>query len=119
MNEFNVLSLFDGISCGQIALNRAGIKYNKYLASEIDENAIKIAQHNYPETIRLGDVREVRGENLPSISLILAGSPCQGFSFAGKQLNFNDERSMLFFEFVRILKEIRIKTQMSFSCLRM
>jgi DNA (cytosine-5)-methyltransferase 3A len=101
----NVLSLFDGISCGQVALNRAGIKYDKYFASEIDKYAIKITQKNYPNTIQLGDIRNIKSIDLPKIDLIIGGSPCQGFSFAGKMLNFNDERSKLFFEFVRLLKE--------------
>lgn len=105
----NVLSLFDGISCGQIALNRIGISYDNYFASEIDKYAIKVTQHNYPNTIQLGDVTTVKGENLPKIDLLIGGSPCQGFSFAGKQLNFNDPRSSLFFEFVRLLKEINPK----------
>lgn len=104
---FNVLSLFDGISCGQIALNRAGIKYDNYFASEIDKNAIKVTQHNYPATIQLGDITKWREWNLPQIDLICAGSPCQGFSFAGKQLNFEDARSKLFFVFVEILEDIR------------
>lgn len=100
----NVLSLFDGISCGQIALERSGIKYDKYFASEIDKYAIQVTQKNYPNTIQLGDIREWEEWELPKIDLILAGSPCQGFSFSGKQLNFNDERSKLFFQFVNILK---------------
>ena len=103
----NVLSLFDGISCGQLALNRAGIKYDNYYASEVDDNAISIAKKNFPNMIHLGDVREVTAEKLPKIDLILSGSPCQGFSIAGKQLAFDDPRSKLFFEFVRILKEVR------------
>ena len=101
----NVLSLFDGISCGQIALERAGIKIESYFASEIDKYAIQVAQKNYPNTIQLGDVTKVKGNDLPRIDLLIGGSPCQGFSFAGKQLNFNDPRSKLFFEFVRLLKE--------------
>ena len=101
----NVLSLFDGISCGQIALERAGIKIESYFASEIDKYAIQVAQRNYPNTIQLGDVTKVKGNDLPRIDLLIGGSPCQGFSFAGKQLNFNDPRSKLFFEFVRLLKE--------------
>jgi DNA-cytosine methyltransferase len=104
-----VLSLFDGMSCGQLALNRAGIKYDKYFASEIDKYAIKVTQANYPETIQLGDVTQVKAKNLPKIDLLIGGSPCQGFSFAGKQLNFNDPRSALFFEFVRLLKECKPK----------
>jgi DNA (cytosine-5)-methyltransferase 3A len=105
----NVLGLFDGISCGQIALNRAGIKYDKYFASEIDEHAIKVTQHNYPETIQIGDVLNVKGNELPPIDIIFGGSPCQGFSFAGKGLNFDDPRSKLFFEFVRLRDELKPK----------
>ena len=102
----NVLSLFDGISCGQIALNRAGIKYDNYYASEIDKHAIKVTQHNYPNTIQLGDVTQIKSKNLSKIDLLIGGSPCQGFSFAGKQLNFDDPRSKLFFEFVRLKEEL-------------
>ena len=105
----NVLSLFDGMSCGQIALNRAGISYGKYYASEIDKHAIKVTQHNYPNTIQLGSVTEIKGTDLPQVDLLIGGSPCQGFSFAGKQLNFEDPRSKLFFEFVRLLKECNPK----------
>jgi DNA (cytosine-5)-methyltransferase 3A len=105
----NILSLFDGISCGQIALNRLGINYDKYYASEIDEYAIKVTQHNYPETIQIGDVLNVKGSDLPKIDLMFGGSPCQGFSFAGKGLNFEDPRSKLFFEFVRLRDELQPK----------
>ena len=101
----NVLSLFDGISCGQVALNRTGIVYDNYFASEIDKNAIKVTIANYPNTIQIGSVTEVKSENLPKIDLLIGGSPCQGFSYAGKQLNFNDPRSSLFFEYVRLLRE--------------
>jgi DNA-cytosine methyltransferase len=109
MDGINVLSLFDGISCGRIALERAGIKVNNYFASEIDKHAIKVTQHNYPNTIQLGDVREIKAENLPKIDLLIGGSPCQGFSFAGKGLNFEDPRSKLFFEFARLKNEIKPK----------
>jgi len=105
----NVLSLFDGMSCGQIALERANIKYNKYFASEIDQHAIKVSKNNYPNTIYLGDIIKIKGEDLPKIDLLIGGSPCQGFSFSGKQLNFNDPRSKLFFEYVRLLKETKPK----------
>ncbi len=109
MNEkgITVLSLFDGMSCGRIALREAGIKVNKYFASEIDKHAIKQTQHNFPDTVQLGSVTGVRAADLPHIDLLIGGSPCQGFSFAGKQLNFNDPRSVLFFEYVRILREIQ------------
>jgi site-specific DNA-cytosine methylase len=86
----NVLSLFDGMSCGQIALERAGIKVDKYYASEIDKHAIKVTMSNYPNTIQLGDVTKLDTSMLPKIDLLLGGSPCQGFSFAGKGLNFDD-----------------------------
>jgi site-specific DNA-cytosine methylase len=105
----NVLSLFDGMSCGQIALNRLGLKYENYFASEIDKHAIQVTQHNFPNTIQIGDVTKVKAEDLPQIDLLVGGSPCQGFSFAGKQLNFEDPRSKLFFEFVRLLKECKPK----------
>lgn len=105
----NVLSLFDGMSCGQIALNRLGIKISKYYASEIDKPAIKVTQHNYPDTIQVGDVTKLKGEDFPQIDLLIGGSPCQGFSFAGKKLNFDDPRSILFFEFVRLLDECKPK----------
>lgn len=100
-----VLSLFDGMSCGQIALQKLGIKVKKYYAAEIDKHAIKVAQHNFPETIQLGDVTHIKGSDLDKIDLIIGGSPCQGFSFAGKQLAFDDPRSKLFFEFVRLKNE--------------
>ena len=105
----NVLSLFDGISCGQLALQRASIPVNQYFASEIDKHAIKVTQHNWPNTVQLGSVVNVKAENLPKIDILLAGSPCQGFSPAGKGLNFEDARSKLFFEFVRLLKECKPK----------
>jgi len=105
----NILSLFDGMSCGQIALNKLGIKYDNYYSSEIDQHAIKVTQANYPDTIQVGDVTELKGEDLPQIDLLYGGSPCQGFSIAGKQLNFNDPRSKLFFEFVRMLEETKPK----------
>lgn len=105
----NVLSLFDGMSCGQIALNRVGINYINYFSSEIDEYAIKVTQKNYPQTIQLGDINHIKFNELPKIDLLIAGSPCQGFSFAGKQLNFNDDRSKLFFNFVDALNILKPK----------
>ena len=102
-----VLSLFDGMSCGAIALREAGISVKQYFASEIDRQAIRQTQHNFPDTIQLGNVTDVKATDLPPIDLLIGGSPCQGFSFAGKQLNFSDPRSKLFFEYVRILREIQ------------
>jgi site-specific DNA-cytosine methylase len=120
----NVLSLFDGMSCGQIALNRLGIKYDNYFASEIKKHAIKVTQHNYPGTIQIGDVTKVSYSNgilktsngefkVDKFDLILAGSPCQDFSNLNCKHNIEDfkeyglegEKSKLFFEFVRLLKE--------------
>jgi site-specific DNA-cytosine methylase len=102
--------LFDGISCGQAAFNKAGIKIDNYYASEINEDSIYITQKNFPNTIQLGDVTKLQEEQLkklPKIDILIGGSPCQGFSLAGKQLNFNDTRSRLFFEYVRILNWLR------------
>ena len=104
-----VLSLFDGMSCGRIALDQLGIPVDKYYASEIDKYAIQVAQANYPDTIHVGDICNLDPEDYKDIDLILAGSPCQGFSFAGKQLAFDDPRSALFFEFIRLLKAIKPK----------
>ena len=105
----NVLSLFDGMSCGRIALERLGIPVDNYYASEIDKYAIQVSQANYPDIIQVGDVTELDTSTLPKIDLIMGGSPCQGFSFAGKQLAFDDPRSALFFEFVRCVKELNPK----------
>ena len=104
-----VLSLFDGMSCGQIALDRLGIEVDTYYASEIDKYAIAVAKENYPDTIHVGDITQLDPKDFQDIDLILAGSPCQGFSFAGKQLAFDDPRSALFFEFIRLLKAIKPK----------
>ena len=104
-----VLSCFDGMSCGQIALNRAGIPIEKYYASEIDKYAIQVTQANYPDTIQLGSITEWQSWNIEKPDIIIGGFPCQGFSFAGKQLNFEDERSKLFFVFVDILKHYKPK----------
>ena len=105
----NVLSLFDGMSCGRIALDRLGIEVDTYYASEIDKYAIAVAKENYPDTIHVGDITQLDPKDFQDIDLVLAGSPCQGFSFAGKQLAFDDPRSALFFEFIRLLKAIKPK----------
>lgn len=123
----NVLSLFDGMSCGRLALERAGFPVTNYFASEIDKYAITVARANFPDTVHLGDVTELqthdgrlfvhdeqwqtlnKGAYKRKIDLLIGGSPCQGFSFAGKQLNFDDPRSKLFFEFVRLLKALKPK----------
>ena len=99
MTKFNVLSVFDGMSCAQIALERAGVNYTSYYASEIDKYPIKVTQDNYPDTIQVGDITKLESSSLPEIDLLVGGSPCQGFSVAGKNLNFDDPRSRLFFDF--------------------
>ena len=111
----NVLSLFDGMSCGQIALKNLDVKVDNYYASEIDNYAIQIAKKNFPNTIHLGDVTQIpssvfgaNGFNT-KIDLVMGGSPCQGFSRAGNNLNFDDPRSKLFFEFVRLVEELKPK----------
>ena len=126
----NVLSLFDGMSCGQLAINRAGIKYENYFASEIDKHAMKVTMHNYPNTIQLGSVVDIDCTKLPKIDLLLGGSPCQSFSFAGKRKGMSTKseveiltlehylqlksdnyefegQSYLFWEYMRILTELR------------
>jgi site-specific DNA-cytosine methylase len=104
----NVLSLFDGLSCGQIALNKVGISYDNYYASEIDVHAIKVTQHNYPNTIQLGDIHKIKGSDLPKIDVLFGGSPCQSFSSVGNRTGF-DGKSGLFWEFVRVLNEVQPK----------
>ena len=105
----NILSLFDGMSCGRLALDKADVKYGNYYAAEIDKYAVKVSSANYPNTIQLGDVTKWRDWDIDwaSIDLLLGGSPCQGFSFAGKQLAFDDPRSALFFVYVDILNHIK------------
>lgn len=106
----NVLSLFDGMSCGQIALQKAGIKVNQYFASEIKPHAIKVTQHNFPNTIQLGSVLDVKASDLPKIDLLIGGSPCQDFSSANKEkLGLQGEKSGLFYEYLRLLKECEPK----------
>jgi len=108
----NVLSLFDGISCGQVALQRAGFKPKNYFASEIDTNAISVTQRHFPDTCQVGSVTALHDINfdvIGRIDLLMGGSPCQGFSFAGKQLNFNDPRSKLFFDFVKLKNRLNPK----------
>ena len=105
----NVLSLFDGCSSGQLALERAGVDVDNYFASEIDKYAITVTQANFPDTFQWGDVTKIKVPTKGSIDLLMGGSPCQGFSFAGHQLQFNDPRSRLFFDFVRILDAVKPK----------
>ena len=110
----NVLSLFDGMSCGQLALERANVSVDNYFACEIDKYAMQIANKNFPNTIQLGDVSYINSHgsdelNEGEIDLLMGGSPCQGFSFAGEQLAFDDPRSKLFFEFIRIMNDLKPK----------
>ena len=106
----NVLSLFDGMSCGQQALERAGIKVDNYYAAEIKPHAIKVTQHNYPNTIQLGDVTKVFSKDLPKIDLLIGGSPCQDFSSANKEKKgLEGIKSGLFYEYLRLLKETNPK----------
>ena len=106
----NILSLFDGMSCGQIALNRLGIKYDNYFASEIDEHAIKVTQKNYPNTKQLGNVLQVKGKDLPKIDLLIGGSPCQTVSLANKGGgHILKGKSRLLMEYIRILEETQPK----------
>lgn len=105
----NVLSLFDGISCAQIALERLGVKVDNYYSSEIDLWCMKVTQANYPNTIHLGDIENWRNWDIDysTIDLVIGGSPCQGFSFAGKLLAFDDPRSKLFFDFAELLNHVK------------
>ena len=107
----NVLSLFDGISCGHVALERAGIKVDNYFASEIDKYAIKVAMKNYPNTIQLGNVINVDGFSLPKIDLLIGGSPCQDLSNYKYDRNdvkgLEGSKSSLFYHYVRLLKEVK------------
>jgi DNA (cytosine-5)-methyltransferase 3A len=132
MKKINVLSLFDGMSCGQQALDRLGIQVENYYASEIDKYAIQITQKNYPNTIQIGSVIDVKASQLPKIDLLIGGSPCQNLSFAGKMNGLStkenieiytlehylelkeqgfqfDGQSYLFWEYMRLLKEVQPK----------
>lgn len=104
-----ILSLFDWMACWYEALIRAGINVEKYYASEIDKYAIQIATKNHPDIIEIWDVTQVKWEDYKDVDIIIGGSPCQWFSMAWKMLNFDDPRSKLFFEFVRLVQEIKPK----------
>ena len=106
----NVLSLFDGISVGQLALKELGIKVNNYYASEIDNNPVNITQYNFPGTIQLGDIREVNTDDLPPITLLIAGSSCQNLSVMNKvRTGLKGEKSSLFYYALEILKKVKPK----------
>ena len=105
----NVLSLFDGMSCGQLALNKANIQYDNYFASEIKKHAIETTQHNFPNTIQLGDVHHIKASQLPNIDLLIGGSPCQNLTYLNSKgrAGLEGEKSKLFYEYVRILNETK------------
>lgn len=110
--KMNVLSLFDGISCGQVALERANVQVEQYFASEIKEDGIKVTMENYPKTIQLGDITKINGSDLPTIDLLIGGSPCQNLSIAmAKQhrKGLEGDKSSLFYEYYRLLEEVKPK----------
>lgn len=110
MKPLRILSLFDGISCGQVALERANIPIEVYYASEIDKYAIQITQKNYPNTIQLGDINNIDfTQYIGKIDLIMGGSPCQDLSIAGKRAGLSGERSGLFYKFVEAIEVIKPK----------
>ena len=110
MKPITVLSLFDGISCGRVALQRANIPVEKYYASEIDKYAIQVTQKNWPDTIQLGDVKNVWARNLPKIDLLIGGSPCQDLSIAkNDREGLKGKRSGLFWHYVRLLRTCKPK----------
>ena len=102
-----VLSLFDGIGTGRLALEKAGIKVEKYYASEIDKKAIQVASKNFPDIVQIGDAEKIRIKDFKKIDLLIGGSPCQGFSRNGKHKNFDDPRSGLFLVYAEILEKAR------------
>jgi len=105
----NVLSLFDGISCARIALDQLNIKVDKYYSSEIDKYAISVSQRHYPDIIQLGDIKKIDPKTLPKIDLLIGGSPCQDLSGAQNGKGLKGEKSRLFYEYVRIYKELKPK----------
>ena len=108
MDGINVLSLFDGMSCGRIALERAGIKVDNYFASEIKKHAIQCTKDNFQDTKHIGDVTKVKGQDLPKIDLCIGGSPCQDFSRANSVRDgLQGMKSMLFYEYIRLLEETK------------
>jgi len=107
LTPINILSLFDGGSCGQVAFKESRIPIGRYFASEIDKHAMAVTMKNHPNTIQVGDITKLKGGDFPIIDFLMGGSPCQGFSSSGKGLNFEDPRSKLFFEFVRLKEELK------------
>ncbi|MDH1883848.1 DNA (cytosine-5-)-methyltransferase [Empedobacter sp. GD03797] len=105
----NVLSVFDGISCAKIALDQLGFKVENYYASEIDKHAINVSKHNHPNIIHLGDIKNIKAQDLPKIDLFIGGSPCQDLSNAQKGLGLEGSKSGLFYEYIRLLREVKPK----------
>lgn len=103
----NILSLFDGISCARIALDNLGFKVDSYYASEIDKYAISVSKNNYLDIIHLGDIKDIKAKNLPKIDLLIGGSPCQDLSNAQKGLGLEGSKSSLFYEYMRLLDEVK------------
>lgn len=102
-----ILSLFDGIAVGYVALKRAGINVEKYYSSEVDAQAIKVAMLNHPDIIQLGDVTQIKGSELGEIDLLVGGSPCTNLSSMGRQEGLQGEHSRLFYEYLRLLNEVK------------
>jgi DNA (cytosine-5)-methyltransferase 3A len=102
-----VFSAFDGMGCGRVALERDDIPVTKYYSSEINRHSMDVVCKNYPDTIHVGDITKVDLGSISTVDLLMGGSPCQGFSVAGKGLNFDDPRSKLFFDFIRLKEELK------------
>ena len=109
MKNINVLSLFDGISCANIAIDNLNISINNYFSSEVDNHAIQISNEHYPNQVRLGNVVDIKKQGLPKIDLLIGGSPCQDLSVAQVGDGLNGKKSNLFFEFVRLIDELKPK----------
>ena len=113
MKSLRVLSLFDGISCGQLALHRAGIPIEIYFASEIDKFAIAITRKNFPNTVQMGDVRNLCFDSIGDIDLLMGGSPCQDLSNykydRGDVKGLEGNKSGLFYKFVEAFKTLKPK----------
>jgi len=105
----NILSLFDGISGARIALEKLNIPITNYYASEIDKYAIQVSKENYPDIIHIGDIKDVKASDLPKIDLLIGGSPCQDLSNAQKGLGLKGEKSRLFYEYIRLYRELEPK----------
>lgn len=105
----NVLSLFDGIACGKVALDRNNIKYNNYFSSEIDQFALAVSKYNHKDIIELGDIKNINSDDLPEIDLMMGGSPCQDLSSAAINEGLNGKRSSLLYEFVKLKRKLKPK----------